>query len=159
MTQLEIIARVYDILSRWSRKDILAAARTPGLLAELRRSLEHLAEASDKLGTASYSKRPKDESSSPGHQVSRQDYEQVVTETIKNNHRFPSNDKLAAFLNKLGLDVSFNKKDGRQRMCDKTLRSLERSSSDEREKVLKRLANAADSETAGWFKAIRGDRH
>lgn len=159
MTQLEIIARVYDILSRWSRKDILAAAQTPGLLSELRRSLELLAEASDKLGRESSSRRPKDESSSPGHQVTRQDYEHAVTETINNNSRFPSNEKLAAFLNKLGLSVSFNRKDGRKRMGGKLLRSLERTSTNEREKVLSRLLNAANSETAGWFKAIRGDRN
>lgn len=152
MTQLEIIARMYEVLSQCSREDIEAAARSPGLLPEFRSSLKLLAKAHKRLleGSAKYPRRKPS-----SHRGSLRDYEQAIVAAVMNTQQFPSNEHIASFLNKLGVGVSFNKKDGRKRMCNKLLRSLGRASVEKQEKVLRRL-DASNSETAGWFQAIRG---
>lgn len=152
MTQLEIIAKMYELLSRCNRQNIEAAARSPGILPEFRRSLEYLAKTHELLSEASVKHPKRAPSPRKGlHLV----YEPAVVAAVMNTQRFPSNEHLAAFLNKLGIGVSFNKKDGRKRMCGKLCRRLELVSVEKREKILRRL-EASNSETAGWFDAIRG---
>ena len=110
------------------------------------------------------SKRPRERPkkgarATPASPQISQAYEKKVSELVLDSRFFPTNEELASYLNGIGLDVSFHKKDGRDRIRRKLLRSLQRTPVSERDNLVSRiLAALPKTETAGWFEAIRGER-
>ncbi len=171
MTELEIVGQLLEFLGRYSEKEFEATLKgtdAPGwlmeclhALASARRHLEvesrHLGRFHLELAVRARKARP---TTDRGLTTSLdRSSQRSVRSLIEDTQPFASNRELCDYLNSLGLDIVFRPREGRKQIADKVLAILGKIPLKEQQRMLKRLfCVLPESETAGWFRAIRSPK-
>lgn len=158
MDPLEILARLYAMLSECTSTDLRRAAHAVPPRSKLHRALLML---SQYRATVRGQREVDSETGSRGTSGMRsmQPQSDAVREAvakIAQSKHFESTKRLVAHLNSASIGVRFSTKDGRQRILSKLTRLIQDAETPrERASLLRRIsAGVPSDETANWFRAI-----
>lgn len=167
MNALEDVAHLMRLFSRCSLEELEAAVGGERLSPKLRECLyllhrvkqHHEIKRRRARSTRGTRSRNYDSSSRQVTLVgSLRRYGKRVERVFFDLALFPSNQSLADHLNDIGLGVHFRQKDGRNGMLGMFSRAFEKLGRHEMGEALKKLFSILpESETAGWFRTIRGE--
>ena len=166
MNPLEILSRIYSLLSECKGDEIRAAADIAQASPELAQALKSLAAAkrqieqrqgAPKRQTSPSQAKPTEAAApSQGKDRANNGYDAVLRQLVLEKQVFDSNEDLVRYLNGLDLGISFRRKDGRSEMLNRLLRHFSSLNYEQRREALSRIMPVLPkSETAGWFEAIR----
>ncbi len=169
MRELELMGHLIQFLGRYSWKELEAANRAvhgPGWLHEClhvltstRRQFEEHTKRNGgfrlEFAIQARSCRPRPYAHAET-QLDRSIEDRILS-LVHDREMFKSNADLCSYLSHQGLGPGFRPKDGRKRIANRVLRVLASLGPERQRKLLARLFRMLpESETAGWFKAIRG---
>ena len=170
MDAMQILSRLYDLLSQSSEKDLRDAARLAGddsdladaiiILAGFKRVSGKAQQSS--LGSGSNQPRKHRRSTRPTSQRSMfppNGADKKLADVILSKKFFKTNKELGKYLSHVNVPFRVDVKDSRKRIYNKIVNWLEQLPSDrQRIAYMELLQVLPPSETAGWFDAIRSSR-
>jgi hypothetical protein len=169
--QIKALAKLYEFLSEFSERELLAAARMTSVPTDLRSALKFLASARADLGGNALRSREnsakqnlilgmdeKGQGAGTGGIYEDAKMRQVLERIVLDPTYFKSSRDLVEQLNNLGLSISFEPKDGRKRILTRTSQALASMGRKEQKRITDGLMRLLEKDqTAGWFRVIRGE--
>ena len=166
---MQILARLYDLLSQASEKDLREAAKLAGEESDLTDVILMLARfkrvsgraRAGRVGSSPRLKKSTVSSKSSNHRsvFPSNGAARKLAEVILSKEYFPTNRELAKYLKNAGVPFSVNAKDSRKRVFNKIVNWLNKLPHERQRKAYMELLRVLPpSETAGWFDAIRSSR-
>ena len=153
---IQIIGRLFDFLSSYEPEELSKAASSSLVTDNVRGALLALARARAEHRAA----RAPSPTASPANGVSRQSefLESEVQATLSDTTILPTSADVVSALERVGIRVVSNRKDGRARVVERAKREFSHLPPRERDRRYKQLLRELrPTETEGWFKVIRGE--
>lgn len=165
---MQILSRIYDLLSQCSTDELRQASKLTGDASELSEAIYLLAafkqKSAHKGGPKSAGRRGPSSSYGPTKRSritksSTNGLSKKLSDVVLTKEYFHTNQQLAKFLRELKVPIKIDAKDSRKRVLIKLQNWLDNLPQEEqRNAYIELLRVLPPSETAGWFDAIRSSQ-
>ena len=154
-----ILSELHKLVSSYRSADFVEASRypgTPGFMKAALRAFAHEADSTssksspEKTGFAPSTGRPNHSKVADAEDVRHQ-----FLDALRRSPYFESTRSILAFANSIGQRIDAKPKEGRERLCQRLARAIEKLPQSKRDEIISGLFKGGSSQTQGWIDVIK----